>query len=132
MRKYKRQPSKEVPLHLLRTLTHQALSQRQMLGMLREQGIQISRSTLRNRLAELALDASHPASGHAKKVTERNERYMSRLIRVHKVGSAPQLQKELNRMGTDVSCRTVLRALHKNQNLQLRRPRKRPFMTRLQ
>jgi hypothetical protein len=129
MTKYKKQPSKEVPLHLIKSLTQQGFSQRQMLAALHDQGIKICRSTLRNRLADAAVSASHGTSGHAQKVTERNERYLSRLIRFRKVGSAPQLRKELINVGTNVCCSTVLRSLHKNPNLQLRRPRKRPFMT---
>ena len=112
MTKYKTQPAKDVPLHLIKSLTQQGFCQRQILAALRDQGIKMCRSTLRNRLADAGVSASHGTSSHAQKVTECHERYFLRHILVHKVGSAPQLRKEFNNVRTNLCCSIVLRTLH--------------------
>lgn len=66
-----------------------------MLAALLEQGIQINRLTLLNPLADIAFNASHRMSGHAYIVTEREERYLTRVIRFRKVGSVMRLHTDL-------------------------------------
>lgn len=132
MKTYRRQPSKTVPVGLLKLLRQQGLSQRQMLVSLKDKGIKICRSTLRARMAELPLSSCKQESGWTKKLTKRDERHLSRFVRVHSVRTVPQLLNELRNVGTKVSYSTVLRALHANPDLRLRRPRKRPLMTAAQ
>ena len=109
MIKYGRKPSTDVPRHRVNSLTQRAFSQRQLLAALLKQGIQINRLTLLNPLADAAFNASHPASGHGKIVTERDERYLARVIRVHKVASATRLNMDVKIIVTDGSYRTVIR-----------------------
>ena len=111
MTKYKRRSSKDVPLPLLRTLVQQGLSQRQMLAAVQEQGFEISQTTLRNRLAEIPEGTIHWESCHVRKLTARNERYISRLIRINKLRSAPQLQREMQKMGKPK--KTNMRSIHR-------------------
>ena len=113
---------------ILRRLYHQGLSERAIAAYFLEQGINVSRATIHNRLAAIKEIVLGPKRT-AKKLTGRDERMLSRLIRVHNVRTVPLLTKELARRGYDVSASTIRRALKSNRNLRLQRPRKRPFIT---
>jgi arginine repressor len=131
MVKCRGRPSVGIPSTLLSSLYQQGLSERAICDRLKANGIHTSQATVHQRLQALKV-AGNKKKAATRKLDDRARRALSRLIRVAGIRTCPQLQKAMAERGIVVSRSTILRALKENSNLQLQRPRRRPFMSHVQ
>jgi arginine repressor len=118
-----------VPVALLTSLYQAGCSVRSITSQLADKGFEVSRSGVHKRLSTLCAQGRLQKQNTTKKLSSRDHRMLSRLIRINNIRTAPQLQKELASRGVTASRSTVWRALKKDPNLCLQRPRKKQFMT---
>lgn len=128
MTKFCGRPYKPIPSTLLKSLCQQGLSYAAIRARLVEAGFNVCVTTVRNQAAAFKVKSVRSGSG-GPKLSERGKRALSRLVRVHGIRTAPQLQKEMAKRGFTVHRSSIWRSLNANPNLRLQRPRKRPFMT---
>ena len=126
---------KHVPTKLWETLVRSHASEREIAHQLNVKGFHVSRSTVHRRLISFrAVHASVAKSAGKSKcvLSDRTERYMVRLIRVHNFRSTAEVHAELKKAEYDVSHKTVLRKLKRIGSLHFGRPRQRVRLTKAQ
>lgn len=122
----------KLPADVLRRLSAEHLTERDMVSHLYALGFRVSKTTLHRHLQSLRQQSVCSANSQVqtkKKLTPRTSRWLSRQIRVHNVRTTSQLHSTLVQHGLTVSKRTVLRNLQASETLRFKFPRKRFLMT---
>lgn len=119
-------------LELIAAYNREGLSERAIVTKLQNQGIKTSKTSVHRSLVALRASSSCQAKKPRRfnrKLNQRAVRTLVRLIRFHEIRQTVGLQREMERLGMKVSCRTIRRALRKVPTIQLKRPRQQQFMT---
>lgn len=128
----KKSASAAVPSELLWTLMRQQRSVRYIAKQLQQRGYKVSKSTVQNRIAELKRQSCTAASmlkSRQKKLTNRDKRSITALIRFEKLRSKTAVFNELQKLGKDISYRTLRRTLATMPNIKFVRPKTKVLMT---
>lgn len=132
MTKFANQVDIENIRSILQDLFKLRMSEREIARELQCWGYNISRSTIHRKLAQFKCACRGGKSLHNVSLDSEARLLIRRMVLAHQAQTPKAIQQYLFDAGYDVSRSTVVRALHSDNELVFRRPRRKPIISRQQ